>query len=190
MFVTMMGVMQMRTACPYCGGHGSVRVATCPRCGGHHVIRSDEPFELTITPGMPLGHRFVFAGQGHQAPHMRNGDAVFTLKTKPHETFRRDNDDLHATITISLVEALVGFRRELQHIDHVTTVSNENRVLSEGDVVIVRGEGMPVFERPGYFGDLHVHVAIEFPESLSAEQKQRVLEVLPPDTQYRGMSQT
>lgn len=41
-----------------------------------------------------------------------------------------------------------------------------------GDVVVVRGEGLPHFNDERQRGDLHVQLHVEFPSTLDAKQKE------------------
>ncbi len=42
-----------------------------------------------------------------------HGDLHVVLRTQPHPTFERRGDGLLANVTISLLDALVGFEREV-----------------------------------------------------------------------------
>lgn len=41
------------------------------------------------------------------------GDLIFVVVTAPHENFERQGNDLLCNVTISLVEALVGFSKQV-----------------------------------------------------------------------------
>ncbi len=58
-----------------------------------------------------------FERQSEQAPGMTPGDVIFKLKTQSHPRFRRDRDDLHMDLHLSLREALLGFQRSVKHLD-------------------------------------------------------------------------
>jgi DnaJ-related protein SCJ1 len=48
---------------------------------------------------------------------MSRGDLIFEIKQTPHSTFKRIQDNLYATIEISMMEAMNGFTRTLTHLD-------------------------------------------------------------------------
>ena len=47
----------------------------------------------------------------------RAGDVIFRLKQSPHARFRREGDDLHHELHISLREALLGYTKAVRHLD-------------------------------------------------------------------------
>lgn len=54
-----------------------------------------------------------FHKQGNQHTFRQTGDLVFTVRTAPHPRFWRQNSDLFYQARISLLDALLGFRRRL-----------------------------------------------------------------------------
>jgi len=53
---------------------------------------------------MPDGHELVFERMSEQSPEVVPGDVILKLRTQPHHRFkRRDNDLLHS-MTITLKE--------------------------------------------------------------------------------------
>lgn len=84
--------------------------------------------------------------------------------------FRRDKNDLHYNLRIHLKEALLGFEKEIMHLDdHVVTVKKTG-VTQPGDVIKVKGEGMPIHQTSEK-GDLYVRVDVIIPPQLSEKQK-------------------
>jgi len=122
------------------------------------------------------------------------GNVVFKLNTLPHPKFTRDGDDLHYKGEVSLLEALVGFKKHIKHLDgHIVTLQRSSitkpgifpiptsfcclflNLLKKkqiGSVMTIKGEGMPVHNAPSQKGDLHITFTVIFPEKLTEEQKQ------------------
>ncbi len=69
---------------------------------------------------MPDDHEIVFEREAEQAPNIIPGDVIVKLKTKKHATFTRRGDDLLMPLSITLKEALVGFKRRVTHLDGVS----------------------------------------------------------------------
>ena len=86
------------------------------------------------------------------------------------DTFRRDGADLRVTFHITLLDALVGFRRELLHLDGHAVPIVKSSVTHPGEVMTIEGEGMPVHEMPSETGKLFVEFVIDFPEVLTRKQ--------------------
>ncbi|EPY21748.1 molecular chaperone DnaJ [Strigomonas culicis] len=88
--------------------------------------------------------------------------------------------DLDTFLEVSLREALVGFRRELTHLDGTPVVVE----VPEGDVtpfdaeLRLVGKGFPKLHVPSERGDLYVKVGVKLPTSLTAEQAAWVRENL------------
>ncbi len=69
---------------------------------------------------MPDNHEIVFEREAEQAPNIIPGDVIVKLKTKKHAVFTRRGDDLLMSQSITLKEALVGFKRRVVHLDGVS----------------------------------------------------------------------
>lgn len=99
-------------------------------------------------------------------PDVPPGDVIFVLKTQQHDSFERSGNDLLAKIHITLSEALLGFSRVLiTHMDGrgVRVSSPPGKIIRPNETIILRGEGMPIYERAEEKGDLFVVLAIEMP---------------------------
>lgn len=107
-----------------------------------------------------------------QRPKQVPGSVVLSLRLKRHQTFRREGNHLAMELAVSLKEALLGFERTLSHLDgHEFTVrSAPGKVTRPGDVLTLKGEGMPKHNFPSEFGDLKVAITVAFPASLSEAQ--------------------
>jgi DnaJ-class molecular chaperone len=104
------------------------------------------------------------------------GDVNFiitpTKTTGTDYQLERDGKHLQLTTTITLREALIGFRKEFEHFDgHVVDIDRTDLVTPHGHVEKIRGEGMPVHEGHGEFGDLIVTFNVKFPSELTEAQR-------------------
>ena len=130
------------------------------------------------------GEKVVLEGEADQTPDQEPGDIVFHIAEQEHDVFQRAGADLTAACKITLAEALCGFSRiVLKHLDgrgiHID--HPPNRVLRPGQVLKVKGEGMP-HKKSDSKGDLYLVVDIEFPEDgyLKSESTRKQLqEILP-----------
>jgi DnaJ-class molecular chaperone len=87
-------------------------------------------------------------GEGSTNPDMLPGDLVFKLVTLPHKKFARNGNDLEYFMTISLLEALVGFRTEITHLDGHKVPVGRDEITPPGFVLSIPGEGMPHHNTP------------------------------------------
>lgn len=122
----------MQTTCDACGGKGHVATSTCPHCGGTKTEIGEEVLIASIERGMPDGYEIVFPKAGDILPDHTPGDIKFRIVTQPDPEFSRDGDDLHYTLRISLLEALVGYDRQIEHLDGRLIPISRNRVTIPG----------------------------------------------------------
>mmetsp|Transcript_56928 Transcript_56928/g.78932 ORF Transcript_56928/g.78932 Transcript_56928/m.78932 type:complete len:354 (-) Transcript_56928:989-2050(-) len=73
--------------------------------------------QIPIKPGMKEGTKFTFHNEGDQSPTHETQDIIFTLKNKPHATFKRDGDDLSTVIDLDLKQAVQGARVKVPTIE-------------------------------------------------------------------------
>lgn len=131
--------------------------------------------EVKIRPGWKAGTKINFSNEGDYQPECHARQTVqFVVEEKPHEVFKRDGNDLIATVKLSFKESLLGFDKE------ITTLSGRKINISRSTPVQPSstnrypGLGMPISKEPGRFGDLIVNYKIDFPLHLTPEQKEAV----------------
>lgn len=94
---------------------------------------------------------------------------IFVIEQINDIKFRREKDNLHTEINISLKDALLGFTREIKHLDEHTVIIKKDSVVQPGEILRIKGEGMPIHQK-GDKGDLYVKINVIFPMSLSEKQ--------------------
>jgi hypothetical protein len=67
-----------------------------------------------------------------------SGDLIFKIVQAPHELFTRQGDNLHMTMTISLLDSLVGFSRTFPHVDGHNVVVTKPTVSYCSEIVTVK----------------------------------------------------
>ena len=108
------------------------------------------------------------------------GDVVVVLQQSEHATFKRDGSALYCKRTITLVEALTGFRFYLPHLDgRVLDVrSDPGTVYKPGDIKAVLNEGMPLKANPYAKGNLYIELDVTFPDKFTDAKKAELVKVL------------
>mmetsp|Transcript_16147 Transcript_16147/g.38038 ORF Transcript_16147/g.38038 Transcript_16147/m.38038 type:complete len:365 (-) Transcript_16147:326-1420(-) len=162
---------QVQQTCPHCGGAGKTVKSVCSKCHGRKTTRGVSELMIDIEKGMPDGHVIVFDSEGDQNPDYNSGNVNFKVKTRPHPRFTRNGNDLHLAVTITLLEALVGFDIDIPHLDgHVVKV-HRDQVTRPDEVERIRGEGMPHHNYSSQRGDLVITYSVKMPKSLTEAQK-------------------
>ncbi|KAF9607242.1 hypothetical protein IFM89_033449 [Coptis chinensis] len=119
----------------------------------------------------------VFYEDGEPVIDGEAGDLKFRIRTAPHDRFKREGNDLHMIVTITLVQALVGFEKTIKHLDeHLVDISSKG-VTKPKEVRKFKGEGMPL-HFSSKKGNLYVTFEVLFPTSLTEDQKTKIREVL------------
>jgi molecular chaperone DnaJ len=113
----MAGAMRFNLTCPRCQGKGRLQ-NTCSTCHGDGRTVKTEVVEVRIPPGVHSGDRLRVAGKGNAgsmgAP---SGDLYITIRVEPHAFFRREGDDIHIQVPITVWEAALGTKIEVPTID-------------------------------------------------------------------------
>jgi curved DNA-binding protein len=123
--------------------------------------QAGSPVTVRIPPGAADGSRVRIAGQGGPSPAGgQRGDLVLTIHVTPHPFFRRERDDLHLDLPVTVAEAYHGARVKVPTVDGPVTLKVPERTQS-GSVVRLRGKGVAKKGRPT--GDLYVHFVVRVP---------------------------
>ncbi|KAL5791915.1 hypothetical protein ACOSP7_000509 [Xanthoceras sorbifolium] len=149
----------------------------CEECQNVKFEREGYFITVDIEKGMQDGQEVVFYEDGEPIIDGEPGDLKFRIRTAPHDVFRRERNDLHTTVTITLVQALVGFEKTIKHLDeHLVDISSKG-ITKPKEVRKFKGEGMPL-HYSNKKGDLYITFEVLFPTSLTADQKAKIKEVL------------
>jgi len=190
-----------RIVCRACknGGKGKNR-ARCAKCGrcpnevktvlrqmapGFNVQQQEEvpskhrckdeatTLNAVVEKGMTNNDEIKFERMSEQRPGMIPGDVIMVLKQKPHARFRREGNDLHYDLVITLKESLIGFTTTVTHLDgHPVEISSHGRITKPFQVIRLKNEGMPYHNTPSQKGAMHVKIKIKFPKVLNEAQKE------------------
>src|SRR4051812_24183102 len=133
-------------------------------------VTTDKVLSIDVKPGWKAGTKIKFAEEGDELPGGGAQDIEFVVEEKPHPTFKREGDHLRTTITITLAEALTGFKKTITTLDGRSLAVSNNSVITPGQEHRFPGEGMPI-KTTGKKGDLIVTYNIVFPQRLDEKQK-------------------
>ncbi len=158
------------SACPTCKGRGKIIETPCSNCRGSGVVRKRRKITVKIPMGIDEGFQLRLRGEGEMAPNNgETGDLYVIVHVKPSMQFAREGDDLWHVAIISFPQAALGAEITIPTLEGPTTV-RVRAGTQVGDVITLRGKGMPRFRGYGR-GDLFVRVGIAVPEKLTASQK-------------------
>ncbi|KAL7309224.1 hypothetical protein PS15m_011329 [Mucor circinelloides] len=176
---------QFQQACHRCDGKGKVIEHVCPVCAGKKVRRGNEDYSLHIERGMQDGQRIVLDEESDEYPETIPGNIIFEVRTAPHATFERRGDHLYTKQHITLIEALVGFKKTMTHLDNSIIELVREGVTQYGFVQTIKGQGMPHQDNHSQHGDLYVEYQVVFPAEIDPE----TIEYLKRDTHLASGNQ-
>ena len=166
-------VQQVQVRDDQCVAQGKCSVPRCRACPRGLTEAEEVSLTADVARGMKTGEKITFEEVADEKPGARAGDLILTIRTLRHEFFVREDDDLLMTMSIPLIDALLGFETTVQHVDDHTVPVRKQTVTSCGDTMRIPGEGMPKKNGRG-FGDLVVTFTVEFPGGLSDAQRSHV----------------
>lgn len=147
---------QAQVTCGQCGGRGSTITRACPHCGGAKVLEHTQTYTLDVPRGAPEGHEVMFEGEGDESPDWEAGDIVMRVRSKKDKGgWRRKESGLYWKETIGIEEvssrgarilqlmltiwqALLGFERNLTHLDGHVVPLKRHGVTQPGRVSTLR----------------------------------------------------
>ncbi len=122
--------------------------------------------KVTIPAGVDSDVRVRLAGEGEPGAHGGPpGDCYRVIEIEEHPFLTREGRDLHCEVPITFSQAALGATVDVPTLDGPKPLEIA-RGTQPGDVIRVRGLGMPEVRGRG-IGDLHVHMHVEVPRTLS-----------------------
>jgi len=167
---TILGQMQTTATCPTCHGSGQQITAKCNVCHGEGTVRGEETITINIPAGVSEGMQLSMAGKGNAAPNGGiPGDLIILIEELPHETLKREGNNIVYDLHISIIDAAIGASVEVPTIDGKAKIKIDPGTQS-GKLLRLKGKGIP--EVNSYHrGDEIIHVNIWTPKALSSEER-------------------
>ncbi len=167
---TILGQMQTTATCPTCHGSGQQITAKCNSCHGEGTVRGEETITINIPAGVSDGMQLSMAGKGNAAPNGGiAGDLIILIEELPHETLKREGNNVVYDLHLSIIDAALGFSAEVPTIDGKAKIKIEPGTQS-GKLLRLKGKGIP--EINSYHrGDEIIHINIWTPKVLNSEER-------------------
>ena len=168
---TILGRMQTAATCGTCGGSGQVLDKRPHDADAHGLKIQEETVAIKIPAGVEDGMQLKVSGKGNDAPgNGIPGDLLVAIDTTEHDTLKREGDNLHYDLYISISEAVLGTSREIDAVTGKVRIKLEPGIQS-GKILRLRGKGISNINGYGP-GDLLVHVNVWTPKELNKEQRE------------------
>ncbi|MEU8378121.1 molecular chaperone DnaJ [Streptosporangium sp. NPDC048865] len=171
-----LGQVMTSRPCPQCGGFGSIIRNPCQECSGDGRVRTRRTIKVRIPAGVEDGTHIQLAGEGEIGPGGGPpGDLFLEIVERPHEIFERRGDDLHCTVQIPMTAAALGTILTMETLDGAEELDIRPGTQS-GQTIPLYGRGVQRLNETGR-GDLLIHVNVETPSRLDAEQEELLKEL-------------
>jgi molecular chaperone DnaJ len=156
--------------CSTCGGSGRLIEHPCRDCDGSGHVLEERTLEVEIPPGIHDGQRIRLSGEGHSGFGGRAGDVYVRVRIRSDRRFVREGDDIFSTVDLTMTQAALGARVRIPTLEGETELEFDPGT-QPGEVVVLRGRGMPVLQGFGR-GDHRVLVNVALPRQLTDEQRE------------------
>ena len=163
--------------CRRCRGEGAVISEHCQSCHGEGRTRVDRQIQVNVPAGVSSENYITLRGEGNVGPRGGpRGDIIVLLEVAEDDRFTRDGIDLILEVPLTFGQAALGTDLEVPTVDGGTSEVEVPAGVQSGEVIRVRGEGLP--ELNGHrHGDLLVRFAVWVPERLNSEQARLMREL-------------
>ncbi len=168
---TILGRMQTATTCSSCGGSGQMIDKRPSEADAQGLKIVEETVSIKIPPGVEEGMQLKVSSKGNAAPgNGIPGDLLVAIETKEHSSLKREGDNLHYDLYISISDAVLGTSKEIDTVNGKVRIKLEPGIQS-GKILRLRGKGISSIQGYGT-GDLLVHVNVWTPKELNKEQRE------------------
>lgn len=141
--------------------------------GGRRISMGNRSLDVSIPPGAKNGIKIRLAGKGSPGMGGQPGDLFLKIKLKEHPRFklRHTDADLQCDVSIDLYVAVLGGEAPVPTLDGTNVSLNIPPESSSGQLMRLRGKGLPKGVKSEERGDLYVRLLVQVPKNLTDEEK-------------------
>ncbi len=164
-------VSRVVVPCSRCKGRGHIIVTPCKHCRSSGREKRKRILTVSIPAGVQDGQTIVLRSEGELGDDgTKRGDLHCVVRVKSDPFLRRNGRDLVLELPISFTQAALGARIDLPTLDGKATITVPSGS-QPGDIIKLRGKGLPTLGRGTGRGDQIILLAVEMPKKLSSEQE-------------------
>ncbi len=165
------GFFTLQTTCPVCRGEGKMITNPCRGCSGQGVVQQEADLTVTVPAGVDNGQTLRIQGRGQPGSGGGPpGNLYVFVRVEDDPRFVRDEFDVHSKVDVSMLQATLGCKLEIDTLDGTEEIEIEAGT-QPAEVITRRGRGIPVLGGRGR-GDHLVHVVVNVPRKLSSSQEE------------------
>lgn len=160
-----------KATCTTCKGSGQIIKELCVQCRGMGVVEGVKEVTVTIPAGVDSGDTIRVPEAGNSGGRESHpGNLIIKLKVAEDRVFKRDGVDIYVDSNISFTQAILGGKVEVPTLSGRIQI-NIPKGVQPGQLLVLRGKGLP---KHGLFvdrGDQYVRFRIKFPTAISERQR-------------------
>jgi molecular chaperone DnaJ len=164
--------MVQTAACPTCSGRGEMISSPCTTCRSTGLERKNIKKKVQIPAGVDVGTQIRLTGEGGPGVFGGpNGSLFLVINVKPHQFFKRRDNDILLNLDINVAQAALGAEV------HVPTIDGDEKLkipagTQPGKIFHIKGKGVPHVRSKHQRGDEIVMVNVAIPAKLTKEQRE------------------
>ena len=129
--------------------------------------------DVRIPPGVTDGSRVRVAGEGESGSGGgQAGDLYLRIRLAPHPRFEQKGRDLYIRVKVPVTTAVLGGEIEVSTIGGKSLRLKIPTTTQNGQVLRLKGHGMPAIGKPDERGDLYATIDVGLPTELTPEQRE------------------
>ncbi len=163
------GIFVYSQNCTECSGQGFIIKNPCPDCKGQSRIQKYDTLSVAIPKGIFDGAELRVAGKGDAGIYGgKSGDLIISVRVLPHKQFRRREDNIECTVTVTYPQLVLGAQIEITNIDGSKEALKIPKGCPIGERLTIKGKGFHKIRGKGR-GDLIATITCHIPKNLSSE---------------------
>lgn len=164
--------------CPNCHGAGEINTNPCKECKGEGRVNASKTITIKIPKGIDNGVKMRVSGGGDAGKNGGpQGDLYVVIFVKEHDVFKRDGSSIYIEQPISVAQAVLGDKITIPTIEDEVTLDLPKGT-QHGQVLKVRGQGMPYLNNASQRGDMFVKIDVVMPKDISSEEQKLYKQLL------------
>ncbi len=169
---TIFGRMQTTGTCNVCGGTGQILQSRGNGSDAQGMITKEDVVSINLPKGVRNGVQLRVGGKGNEAPGTNGipGDLIVQLIEQSDDKFKREGNNLHYDLYISMPEAVLGTDKIIE-TPHGKIKLHLEPGTQSGKILRLKNKGVPDLDGYGT-GDMLINVNIWVPKKLDKEQKE------------------
>ena len=132
------------------------------------LSKGSRKLEVKIPKGAKNGTKVRFAGEG-----VDGGNLLLVVKLTDHPKFklRDEGPDLEVDVSVDLYTAVLGGETPVPTLDGSDVKLKILAESSSGQLIRLRGKGLPKLREADERGDLYARLSIQVPKNITAQEK-------------------